>query len=93
MTERSIIKEKLINNIPGIIEQINEDKADDNKISLWNMAKDLGLTYAGIFRLAQREDLSTTPIGTLNIIANYLGVNITDLYIKVEDHEGAPELP
>lgn len=65
---------KIKNNIKNILNKNNK--------SINEMATDLGMYYNTAHTLVNREDLSTTPIGTLEKVAEYLGVEITDLYKK-----------
>lgn len=74
--------EELINNIPDILEKINNDRKEEDKISIRKMSIDLNISYAGMHRLFNRKDLASTPLGTLNNISNYLGVSLTDLYTR-----------
>lgn len=53
---------------------------DEKDISIREMAIALNRDYAGIHRLVNRESLDTTQLGTLLEIAEYLNVDIYDLY-------------
>lgn len=82
MPKKFKTNEILTNEITKIIDKMNEGRSVDDKISINKMAIELNISYAGLHRLINREDLSTTPLGTLNNIANYLGVEVRDLYEK-----------
>ena len=60
------------NNIPNIL--------DERLVSINEMAIDLNMTYAGMHRLVTREDLSSTKLKNLIDIADYLKVEIQELY-------------
>lgn len=49
-------------------------------ISIKKMSEDIELDYATVHRIVKRKDLSSTSIGRLKLIADYLKVNIVDLY-------------
>lgn len=52
----------------------------EKRISIRKLASDLKIAYANAYDLVNREDLSDTKLGTLIRIADYLGVDIKDLY-------------
>lgn len=52
----------------------------EKDISIREMAIALDRDYAGMHRLVNRETLETTQLGTLLEIAEYLNVDIQDLY-------------
>lgn len=69
---KKFIEEQTGNNIPAILEE--------KQISIREMAIALNRDYAGMYRLVNRESLDTTKLGTLVEIAEYLNVEIQDLY-------------
>lgn len=69
---KKFIEEQTGNNILAIL--------DEKQISIREMAIALNRDYAGMHRLVNRESLDTTKLGTLVEIAEYLNVEIQDLY-------------
>lgn len=69
---KKFIEEQTGNNILAIL--------DEKQISIREMAIALNRDYAGMHRLVFRESLDTTKLGTLVKIAEYLNVDIQDLY-------------
>lgn len=69
---KKFIEEQTGNNILAIL--------DEKQISIREMAIALNRDYAGMHRLVNRESLDTTKLGTLVEIAEYLNVDIQDLY-------------
>lgn len=64
----------MVNNILDILGK--------NNISILKMSKDLKMDYSTIHALANRDDLSNTKLGTLISVAEYLNVDIKELYNK-----------
>lgn len=69
---KKFIEEQTGNNILAIL--------GEKQISIREMAIALNRDYAGMHRLVNRESLDTTKLGTLVEIAEYLNVDIQDLY-------------
>lgn len=69
---KKFIEEQTGNNILAIL--------DEKQISIREMAIALNRDYAGMHRLVNRESLDATKLGTLVEIAEYLNVEIQDLY-------------
>lgn len=69
---KKFVEEQTGNNILTIL--------DERGISIREMAIALDRDYAGMHRLVNRESLDTTQLGTLLEIAEYLNVDIQDLY-------------
>ena len=70
--KKGLMEEQTGNNILTIL--------DEKQISIREMAIALNKDYAGMHRLVNRESLDTTKLGTLVEIAEYLNVEIQDLY-------------
>lgn len=70
--KKGLMEEQTGNNILTIL--------DEKGISIREMAIALNRDYAGMHRLVNRESLDTTKLGTLVEIANYLNIEIQDLY-------------
>lgn len=64
---------ELKNNIKNILEK--------NNISINEMATDLNMYYKVAHDLVNRKDLSTTRFETIVKVADYLKVEIDELYI------------
>lgn len=60
------------NNIPNIL--------DEKRISIRELSLGINMDYAGTYRLVNRTSLNTTTLKTLLKIANYLNIEIQDLY-------------
>ena len=69
---KKLIEEQTGNNILAIL--------DEKGISIREMAMAINMDYAGMHRLVNRASLDTTKLGTLMKIAEYLNVDIQDLY-------------
>jgi hypothetical protein len=66
---------KLENNIKKLV----DEKGDNPHM----ISKATGLTYRIVLKLYSSEEIpTTTPIGTLLAIAEYLGVGVDSLYHK-----------
>lgn len=66
------MKIKLFNNINILLQK--------KGISIRKMAIELKMDYKTAHNLANREDLSTTQLGTLKKVADYLEVSIEEMY-------------
>ena len=62
----------MVNNILSILSK--------NNISILKMSDDLKMNYATAHALVNRKDLSSTKLGTLVNVAEYLDVDIKELY-------------
>lgn len=70
--KKEVAKKQTGNNILAIL--------DEKGISIRELAMAINMDYAGMHRLVNRESLDTTKLGTLVKIAEYLNVDIQDLY-------------
>ena len=57
-----------------------EDILNKKNISIKKLGEDLNITYKGIHNLVKREYLDSTIFGTLLKVADYLDVDIKELY-------------
>lgn len=62
----------MVNNVKKLLEE--------KKISLYRLSEDTDITYSTIYDLAQRESLMGTSLRILDKIAEYLEVDVEDLY-------------
>lgn len=53
--------------------------------SINKLAKDLNIRYATIYNIVKKENLDTIPLENLVKIADYLEVEVEDMYIKTTD--------
>ena len=60
---------------------------NEKHVSIRELAVQLGKDYAGIHRLVNRESLDTTQFKTILEIADYLKVEIDDLYKSNKNQE------
>lgn len=70
--KKGVMDEQTGNNIPNIL--------DEKRISIRELSLGINMDYAGTHRLVNRTSLNTTTLKTLLKIANYLNVEINDLY-------------
>ena len=70
--KNGLMEEQTGNNIGNIL--------DEKRISIREMSIGIKMDYAGTHRLVNRASLNTTKLETLVKIANYLNVEIQDLY-------------
>jgi hypothetical protein len=71
------------NNIKKLLDNkvwVNEFGEEKKGISINKFANDLDMYYKTAFALVKREDLSDTKMGTLQKVAEYLEVNVEELY-------------
>lgn len=57
-----------------------KDLLNAKEISINKLSESIGLTYKATHTLVNRNDLKSTPIGTLLDVARVLNVEITELY-------------
>lgn len=67
----------LKNDIKGWLQSQGRTKA-------W-VSKETKIPYGTIHLLVERNDLSTTPLGTLQSIADCMGLSVTDLYDRCSE--------
>lgn len=70
--KKGLMEEQTGNNIGNIL--------DEKRISIRELSIGINMDYAGTHRLVNRTNLNTTTLGTLIKIAEYLNVEIQDLY-------------
>lgn len=58
---------------------------DKEERSIRWLSRKIGFTYAATHSAVNREDLSTTQLGTVVKIAKVLKVEVTDLYEDTEE--------
>lgn len=79
---------KIYNKIYSMIEELNNNNIGNNildilknkGISIRKMSKDLNMDYSVAHALANRDDLSNITLGRLVEVADYLDVDIKELY-------------
>ncbi len=69
-----------LENSQGIVQNNIKELLETKSVSIYQMAKDLNLSYPSAHSLVNRKDLFETKFGNLLKIADYLDVSIEDLY-------------
>ena len=57
-----------------------KDILKENRISIISLSEAIGMNYANTHRLVNREYLGDTKLKTLKAVADYLEIEITDLW-------------
>ena len=59
----------------------------DKGISIKRLSEDLEMDYSATHKLATRDNLATTQLGTVIKVANYLNVDIKKIYTRKGENE------
>ena len=57
-----------------------KDILKENRISIISLSEAIGMNYANTHNLVNREDLGDTKLKTLKAVADYLEMEVTDLW-------------